>query len=119
MQFQCVLAILGALIAVGCASDPPAEAPVAVVTAPTPPNTKVVAIETPTSTPKAVVAGKPVKAPTSQTPSPCKGAPQLACINIAGCEWVKQTAPTDRDGRPLIDHCRLKAATASANKMNP
>jgi hypothetical protein len=117
MNFQCALAMLGALIAFGCASDPRAEAPVAtVVTPPTTASTKVVEIEKPALPTKVVVVEKPVKTPIPKTPSPCKGAPQLACINIAGCEWVKQTAPTDRDGRPLTDHCRLTAATASASK---
>ena len=117
MQYQCALAMLGAVIAFGCASDPPAEAQVAtVVTPPTTSSTKVLEIEKPAPATKVVVVEKPVKTPIPKTPSPCKGAPQLACINIAGCEWVKQTSTTDKDGRPLIDHCRLKAATASASK---
>ena len=104
--------MIGAFVLSACASDPPAQAPLAVVTPPT----NVVAMEKPAPPTKVVVVEKPVKAPTPKVSSPCKGAPQLACINIAGCEWVKQTSATDKDGRPLIDHCRLKAATAAANK---
>jgi len=117
MSFRSSLPIAFLFVLSACASDPPAEAPVATVVTPqTSPPTKVVEIEKPAPQTKVVVVEKPVKTPIPKTPSPCRGAPQLACINITGCEWVKQTAPTDRDGRPLIDHCRLKAATASANK---
>ena len=112
MYFRFSLAVGIALVLSACASDPPAQAPVTVVTQPT----KVVVIEKPAPPTKVVVVEKPVKPPTLKASSPCKGAPQLACINIAGCEWVKQTSTTDKDGRPLIDHCRPKAASASANK---
>jgi len=104
--------MIAALVFSACASDPPAQAPLAVATPPT----NVVAIEKPAPPTKVVVVEKTVKAPALKVSSPCKGAPQLACINIAGCEWIKQTSATDKDGRPLSNHCRLKAATAAANK---
>lgn len=106
MNFQYALATVAVLLLSACASDPPAQAPVAAVTPPT----KVAATETPPPPPKIVVAEKPVKVSVPKAPSPCKGAPQLACINLAGCEWIKRTAPTDKDGRPLTHYCRPKAA---------
>jgi len=60
-------------------------------------------------------APKVVKRPNPKAPSQCKGLPQLACINVEGCEWIKRLSSTDNDGRPLLDYCGLKA-TASVNK---
>jgi len=116
----------GALLLSACASDPPAEAPVATVTAPAviekpAPATKGVVVAKPPPATKVVSGGEKPTAPTKnatgsvpKAANQCKGAPQLACINIAGCEWIKRTSPTDKDGRPLIDYCRLKTTASAA-----
>jgi len=122
MTLRCGLITIGAFLLSACASDPPAEAPVAVVTAPTvieksapapkvekpPPPTKVVSGEKPAA-PAKIATGSGAK-----TTNQCQGAPQLACINIAGCEGIKRTSPTDKDGRPLTDYCRLKTTASAA-----
>jgi len=129
MNFRYALAILAVFVLSACASDPPAQAPVTVVTPPTKvvvvekpaPPPKVIVVEKPAPPPKVVVIEKPapppkiVKVPVPKAPSQCKGLPQLACINVAGCHWIKHGSPTDKHGRPLTDYCRTKA-TASANK---
>jgi hypothetical protein len=117
MYFRCSLAIGVTFVLSACASDPPAQAPVTVVTPPT----KVVVIEKPTPPPKVVVVERPPPverpAPPPKTvkvaPNQCKGLPQLACINVAGCQWIKHASPTDKDGRPLKDYCRLTLAASS------
>jgi hypothetical protein len=125
MNLRCGLMTIGAFLLSACASDPPAEAPAAVVTAPTviekpATATKVVVVEKPPPPAKVVSGEKPAasaKTATGSVPkaaNQCKGAPQLACINIAGCEWIKRTSPTDKDGRPLIDYCRLKTTASAA-----
>jgi hypothetical protein len=122
MRFHFAFVALAVLAVTACASDPPTQAPVTVVTSPP----KVVVIEKP-APPKVVYVEKPVyvvkpapppkivKVPVPKAPSHCKGLPQLACINVAGCQWIKHSLPTDKHGRPLTDYCRLKA-TASVNK---
>jgi len=123
MNLRCGLMMIGAFCLSACASDPPAEAPVAAVTAPSvseKPASKVVVVEKSPASTKVVNAEKPAppaKIATGSVPkaaSQCKGAPQLACINIAGCEWIKRTTPTDKDGRPLSDYCRLKTTASAA-----
>jgi hypothetical protein len=114
MHIRYSFALGVAFVLNACASDPPEQVPVASITPP-PPST---VVETP-APPTVVNAEKPpktAKAPGPKTPSKCKGLPQLACINVEGCEWIKPASSTDRDGRPLMDYCGLKAATASANK---
>ena len=112
MRFHFSFVAVAVLVMAACASDPPEEVPVASIT-PSP-------VETP-APPAAVNPEKTspppkiAKAPGPRTPSKCKGLPQLACINVDGCEWIKRASSTDNDGRPLIDYCGLKAATASAN----
>jgi hypothetical protein len=118
MNFQCSLTTLAALVLSACASDPPAQAPVtevtpppaaAVVEKPAPPQ-KVVNVEKSSPPPKIVKARGP------KAPSQCQGLPQLACINVEGCEWIKHPSTTDKDGRPLMDYCELKATTASVRE---
>ena len=107
------------LVLSACASDPPTQAPVTVVTPPP----KVVATEKATP-PKVVVVERPppverpappktVKVAVPPTPNQCKGLPQLACINVAGCQWIKHASPTDKNGRPLKDYCAMKVAASS------
>jgi len=121
MHFRYSLATGAVLVLSACASDPPAQAPITVVTPPP----KVVVTEKPTPPPKVVVVERPpfverpaappktVKVAVPAAPNQCKGLPQLACINVAGCQWIKQASPTDKDGRPLKDYCRLKLAASS------
>jgi len=113
MNFHFLLVAVAVLVVGACATDPPAQAPVASVTPPptatvveTPAPPTVVNVEKPTPLPKIA------KAPSPKTPSKCKGLPQLACINVEGCEWIKRSSSTDNDGRPLMDYCGLKATTA-------
>jgi hypothetical protein len=121
MKLQSLLVSVTVLVVGACASDPPAQTPVAAVTPPpqdvvveqlppTPPPPDVVNVEKPAPRPKVT------KLPDPKAPSKCKGLPQLACINVEECEWIKRTASTDRDGRPLLDYCGLKTATASAKE---
>jgi hypothetical protein len=118
MNFQSLLVGVTLLVVSACASDPPAQAPVtsaappseAVVVEQLPPPPDVVNVEKPAPRPKVA------KLPDPKAPSKCKGLPQLACINVEECEWIKRTASTDRDGRPLLDYCGLKTATASAKE---
>jgi hypothetical protein len=118
MKFQSLLVGATLLVVSACASDPPAQAPVtsaapppeAVVVEQLPPPPDVVNVEKPAPRPKVA------KLPDPKAPSKCKGLPQLACINVEECEWIKRTASTDRDGRPLLDYCGLKTATASAKE---
>ena len=117
MRLHFPLIILATFVVTACASDAPEHVPVASIIPPpastvpeTPAPPSVVNVEK--STPPAKVA----KAPGPKTPSKCKGLPQLACINVDGCEWIKPASSTDRDGRLLRDYCGLKAATASANE---
>jgi hypothetical protein len=118
MQFHSLLVGVTLLVVSACASEPPAKGPVtgsapppqAVDVEQLPPPPDVVDIERSAPPPKIA------KAPGPKTPSKCKGLPQLACINVEGCEWVKPTSSTDRDGRLLKDYCGLAAATASAKE---
>jgi hypothetical protein len=106
MHFRYCLAIGVAFVLSACASNPPAEPPpVAVATPPT----NVVVIEDPAPPPKVV------KAPVSKAKNQCTRLPQLACINVVGCEWIKRESTTDKDGRPLMDFCQLKATVSTSN----
>ena len=120
MHFRYSLASGAMLVLSACASDPPAQAPVTVVTPPP----KVVATEKPTPPPKVVAVERPppverpappktVKVAVPPAPNQCKGLPQLACINVAGCQWIKLASPTDKNGRPLKDYCAMKVAASS------
>jgi hypothetical protein len=115
------------LLLVGaCASDRSAKAPataqdqVAAVTPPPqavdveqlPPPPDVVNEEKPAPRPKAT------KLPDPKAPSKCRGLPQLACINVDDCEWIKRASSTDRDGRPLLDYCGLKTL-GGRERFNP
>jgi hypothetical protein len=118
MNFCGLLVGVAVLIVSACASDPPAQTPVVAVT---PPPAAVVA-EKPAPPPKVANVEKPLPPPKivkslspKAAPSQCKGLPQLACIYVEGCEWIKRISSTDNDGRPLMDYCGLKA-TASVNK---
>jgi len=109
--------VLAALVVTACASDAPEQVSAASIASPplstvpeTPAPPTVVNVEKSTPPPKIA------KAPGPKTPSKCKGLPQLACINVEGCEWIKPETSTDRDGRLLRDYCGLKAATASTNE---
>ena len=118
MHFRYSLAITVAFVLSACASDPPAQAPVtaaapppqAVVVEQLPPPPDVVNVEKPAPRPKIT------RLPDPKAPSKCRGLPQLACINVEDCEWIKRAASTDRDGRPLLDYCGLKTATASVRE---
>jgi hypothetical protein len=118
MNFQSLLVSATVLIVGACASEPPAQAPVtaaapppqAVVVEQLPPPPDVVDVEKPAPRPKIT------KLPDPKAPSKCKGLPQLACVNVDECEWIKRTASTDKDGRPLLDYCGLKIATASVRE---
>src|SRR5262245_11615349 len=117
MRLHLSVVVLAASVLTACASDAPEDVPVASITPPpastvpeTPQPPSVVNVEKSTPPPKVA------KAPGPKTPSKCKGLPQLACINVEGCEWIKPASSTDRDGRLLMDYCGLKAATTSANE---
>jgi hypothetical protein len=106
MRFLSCLAIGAAFVLSACASDPPAEPPpVAIITPPT----NVVAVEDPAPPPKVA------KASVSKAKNQCTRLPQLVCMNVAGCEWIKRESTTDKDGRPLMDFCQLKAAASTSN----
>jgi hypothetical protein len=122
MNFHSLLLGVTLLVVGACASEPTAQAP---VTASAPPAQPVVVEQLPSPPPpppdvvnveKPAPRPKTAKLPDPKAPSKCKGLPQLACINIEECEWIKRTASTDRDGRPLLDYCGLKTATASARE---
>ena len=117
MNFHFSLVAVAVLIATSCASDPAEQIPVNSITSPatstvveTPPPPTVADVE------KSSPPAKITRAPSPKALSKCKGLPQLACINVEGCEWVRPASSTDRDGRLLTDYCGLKAATASANQ---
>jgi len=118
MNFHSLLVGVTVLVMSACASEPTAKAPItgaapapqAVDVEQLPPPPDVVNAERSAPSPKIA------KAPNPKTPSKCKGLPQLACINVEGCEWVKPASSTDRDGRLLKDYCGLAAATASAKE---
>src|SRR5262245_1523480 len=116
MNFHFLPVTLAALVVTACATDPPEQVPVGSII---PPPTTVVempAPPTPVNVEKSSAPPKIAKPPGPNTPSKCKGLPQLACINVDGCEWIKPASSTDRDGRLLRDYCGLKPATASANE---
>jgi len=116
MKLHFSLVALAALIVSACATDPPEQVPVGSIA---PPPTTVVETPPPPTVVNAEKSSPPpkiAKAPSPKTPSKCKGLPQLACINVEVCEWIKPASSTDRDGRLLRDYCGLKAATASANE---
>ena len=124
MNFHSLFIGVTLLLVGACASDRSAKAPITAqdpVTAATPPP-QAVDVEQLPPPPDVVNEEKPApppkiaKTPSSKTPSKCKGLPQLACINVDGCEWVKPATSTDRDGRLLKDYCGLTTATASANQ---
>jgi hypothetical protein len=108
------------LIVSACASDPPAQTPVAAVT---PPPAAVV-VEKPAPPPEVANVEKPlpppkiVKPPSPKAPSQCKGLPQLARINVEGCEWIKRLSSTDNDGRPLMDYCFSKQMNATRRRVS-
>jgi hypothetical protein len=105
------------LIVSACASEPPAKGSVT-GSAPPPQAVEVEQLPPPPDVvnEKSTPPPKIAKAPGPKTPSKCKGLPQLACINVEGCEWVKPASSTDRDGRLLKDYCGLAAATTSAKE---
>jgi hypothetical protein len=53
-----------------------------------------------------------------KAPSQCKGLPQLARINVEGCEWNKRLSSTDNDGRPLMDYCFSKQMNATRRRVS-
>src|SRR5262245_18997382 len=117
MRFRFTLVAVACFVVTACASEPPAETP---ITSITPPATSTVvetaAPPTVVNAEKSTPPPKIAKAPGPKTPSKCKGLPQLACTNVEGCEWIKVASSTDRDGRPLMDYCGLKTATASGRE---
>jgi hypothetical protein len=118
MNFHSLLLGVTLLVVSACASEPPAQTPVAAVTPPPadvvveqlPPPPDAVNVEKPAPRPKVT------KLPDPKAPSKCRGLPQLACVNVEDCEWIKRAVSTDRDGRPLLDYCGLKTATASVRE---
>jgi hypothetical protein len=116
MHFQVLLVTLAALIVTACATDPPEEVPVGAIIPPPATVVEIPAPPTVVNVEKSPASPKIAKAPGPKTPSKCKGLPQLACINVEGCEWIKPATSTDRDGRLLRDYCGLKAATTSASE---
>jgi hypothetical protein len=106
------VAVLGVA---ACASDPPEQGPVGSITPPPATVVETPAPPTVANVEKSSPSPKIAKAPGPKTPSKCKGLPQLACINVEGCEWIKPATSTDRDGRLLTNYCGLKAPT-SANE---
>ena len=116
MNFYFSLVGLAALVATACASDAPEQVPVSSITQPPTTVVDVPAPPTVVNVEKSSPKPKIAKAPGPKTPSKCKGLPQLACINVEGCEWIKPASSTDRDGRLLTDYCGLKAASTSANE---
>jgi len=117
MNFCFSLVAVAVLAVSSCAPSPAEQSPIGSITSSatssvveTPPPPAVVDVENSSPSPKVT------RAPGPKAPSKCKGLPQLACINVEGCEWVRPASSTDRDGRLLTDYCGLKAATASANQ---
>jgi hypothetical protein len=116
MHFQILLVTLAAVVVTACATDPPEEVPVGSIIPPPATAVENPAPPTVVNVEKTLASPKIAKAPGPKTPSKCKGLPQLACINVEGCEWIKPETSTDRDGRLLRDYCGLKAAAPSANE---
>jgi hypothetical protein len=116
MHFQFLLVTLAMLVVTACATDPPEEVPVSAIIPPPATVVENPAPPTVVDVGKSSASPKIAKAPGPKTPSKCKGLPQLACINVEGCEWIKPATSTDRDGRLLRDYCGLKAATPSASE---
>ena len=120
MKFQSVLVCVALLVASACASERPAKAPATAAAPPPqavdveqlPPPPDVATEEKPAPRPKVA------KLPDPKAPSKCRGLPQLACINVDDCEWIKRASSTDRDGRPLLDYCGLKTL-AGRERYNP
>jgi hypothetical protein len=117
MNFRLSFGAVAVLAVTSCASNPAEQVPIGSITSPatsaiieSPPPPTVVDVENSSPSPKVT------RAPGPKTLSKCKGLPQLACINVEGCEWVRPASSTDRDGRLLTDYCGLKAATTSANQ---
>jgi hypothetical protein len=126
MNFQSVLVCVAVLVVSGCASEPPAKA-TATATAPPPqtaPAPQPAVVEQLPPPPDVANVEKPAprqkatKLPDPKASSKCKGLPQLACINVEDCEWIKRAGSTDRDGRPLLDYCGLKTL-AGRERFNP
>lgn len=125
MNFYSLLVGVTVLVVGACAANPRAQVPVAAqdpVAAVSPPPTAVEVEQLPPPPPDVANVEKPAprpkvtKLPDPKAPSKCRGLPQLACINVEDCEWVKRTTSTDRDGHPLLDYCGLKTATASVRE---
>jgi len=116
MNFHFLLVALAALVVTACATDPPEQGPVGSVNQPPATVVETPAPPTVVNVEKSAPPPKIAKAPGPKTPSKCKGLPQLACINVEGCEWIKPASSTDRDGRLLTEYCGLRAGTASANQ---
>jgi hypothetical protein len=117
MNFHSLLVGVAVLAVSACASEPSAKGPVTAAAPPQavdveqlPPPSDVVEVEKPAPRPKVT------KLPDPKAPSKCRGLPQLACINVEDCEWIKPATSTDRDGRLLKDYCGLKTATASVRE---
>src|SRR5262249_25691975 len=89
--------------------------PPVIIEKPAPPP-KVVFVEKPVVIEKPVVVEKRViiekekvfKVPVPRAPSPCRGLTESPCGNLASCHWIKHKKPTDKNGRVLVDYCRLK-----------
>jgi hypothetical protein len=126
MKFQSVLVCVALLVASACASERPAKAPATAAAPPpqTAPPPQAAVIEQLPPPPDVVNEEKPAprlkvaKLPDPKAPSKCRGLPQLACINVEDCEWIKRASSTDRDGRPLPDYCGLKTL-AGRERFNP
>jgi hypothetical protein len=116
MNFHFSLVALAALFVTACATDPPEQVPVGSVNPPPATVVEIPAPPTVVNVEKSSPPPKIAKAPGPKTPSKCKGLPQLACINVEGCEWIKPASSTDRDGRLLTEYCGLQAGTAAANQ---
>ena len=108
-----------------CASERPAKAPAAAEAPPpqTAPPPQAVVIEQLPPPPDVVNVEKPrhdrkLLSANPKASSKCEGLPQLACINVEDCEWIKRASSTDRDGRPLLDYCGLKTL-AGRERFNP
>ena len=126
MNCHSLLVCVALLVVSACASERPAKAP-ATAEAPPPqtaPPPQAAVIEQLPPPPDVVTEEKPAprpkiaKAPSPKASSKCKGLPQLACINVEDCEWIKRASSTDRDGRPLLDYCGLKTL-AGRERFNP
>lgn len=116
MNSHFLFVTLAALVATACATEPPEQVPVGSIISPPATVVETPAPPTVVNAEKSSPPPKVARAPGPKTPSKCKGLPQLACINVDGCEWIKPATSTDRDGRLLKDYCGLKAATTSATE---